>query len=169
MTDFCFGSMGQLSTIFSVGKTRFRGLAFCHHEDLGLRSKKLLLQHVFELSEPSREDTVCPALCVGYKSETVVALSKGRSCISTRIQVNRPLQLVKAPVGLSDIQRHVLTALMPVFCLPYARAVLKDSNLDWLAGFLLAWGKVAAWKMRLELMEMTPDGGAAAAAAASEN
>jgi len=112
-------------------------------------SKRLLLEHILELSKPKHEVLRCPSVCVGYKVETVVSLSKGRSCVSSKLSVNRPLALLPAPGPLSDVQRRVLAALLPMFCLPYAKSTLKGSTRDWVVGFLLAWGKVAACRLRL--------------------
>eukprot|EP00931_Biecheleriopsis_adriatica_P066770 TRINITY_DN4104_c0_g1_i1.p1 TRINITY_DN4104_c0_g1~~TRINITY_DN4104_c0_g1_i1.p1 ORF type:complete len:706 (-),score=138.05 TRINITY_DN4104_c0_g1_i1:327-2360(-) len=114
-------------------------------------SKRLLLQHLLELSKPSSKVVSCPRLCIGYKAETVVSLSKGKSCVSSKLSVNRPLTLLDAPGPLSDVQRRVLAALMPMLCLPYARSALQGPTRDWVVGFLLIWGKVAAAKLKLDL------------------
>lgn len=107
-------------------------------------SKRVLLDHILELSKPSSNALTCPGLCVGYKVETVVSLSKGRSCVKSKLSVNRPLKLLSAEGRTSDVQRRVLAALLPMFCLPYAKSTLKGDTRDWVVGFLLAWGKVAA-------------------------
>lgn len=112
------------------------------------QTKRLLLHHVLELPKPSRRTSNCPPLCVGYKAETVVTLSKGKSCVTSKITVNKPLQLLQgSPV--SHVQCRVLTALLPLFCLPYARSVLKGDTRDWIEAFLLAWGKIALAQLRL--------------------
>lgn len=113
--------------------------------------KRVLLQHVLELSKPTREVIRCPRSCVGYKAETVVSLGKGRSCVSSKLSVERPLSLLQAPGPLSDVQRRVLAALLPMCCLPYARSILRGHTKDWVIGLLLAWGKVAAFSLQLSL------------------
>lgn len=112
-------------------------------------SKRVLLQHILELSKPTGEVLRCPRVCVGYKAETVVALGKGRSCVSSKLSVERPLSLLQAPGPLSRIQCRVLLALLPMSCLPYVRSSLKCAEQDWIIGFLLAWGKVAACMLQL--------------------
>lgn len=83
----------------------------------------------------------------------VVSLGKGRSNVSSKLSVERPLTLLQAPGPLSDVQRRVLAALLPMCCLPYVRSLapsIQDAQLfkrgslqkqEWLIGFLLAWGK----------------------------
>jgi hypothetical protein len=119
-------------------------------------SRRLLLHHVLELARPSRSRLArgaceCPSFCVGYKSETVVTLSKGKSCVTSKLNVTRPLALLRTsqPVYLSELQRRVLTALLPMLCLPYARTALRGPTKDWVVTFLLAWGKVATACLRL--------------------
>mmetsp|Transcript_71028 Transcript_71028/g.169479 ORF Transcript_71028/g.169479 Transcript_71028/m.169479 type:complete len:615 (-) Transcript_71028:55-1899(-) len=113
--------------------------------------KRVLLQHILELSKPTSEVIRCPRTCVGYKTETVVSLGKGRSNVSSKLSVERPLKLLQAPGPLSDVQRRVLAALLPMCCLPYARTVLRGATRDWVLGLLLAWGKVAASSLELQL------------------
>ncbi|CAK0894509.1 unnamed protein product, partial [Prorocentrum cordatum] len=85
-------------------------------------SKRLLLHHVMQLAQPSRKAHLCPQLCIGYKSETVVTLSKGKSCVKSVLSVTKPLRLLEsANSPVSDVQRQVLMALLPMLCLPYAR------------------------------------------------
>jgi len=113
-------------------------------------SKRLLFQHVLELARPSRQVCTCPPVCVAYKAETVVTLSKGKSCVTSKLNVTKPLALLKAQAQpLSDVQRQVLAAMLPLFCLPYARSALKGNTRDWVIGFLLAWGKMATAALRL--------------------
>ncbi|CAE8649177.1 unnamed protein product, partial [Polarella glacialis] len=112
-------------------------------------SKRILFHHVLELSRTSRQARNCPPVCVGFKAETVVSLSRGRSCVSSKLSLERPLKLIQAQQPLSDLQRRVLAALMPMFCLPYARSALPSGTKDWIIGFLLAWGKVAAFKLKV--------------------
>eukprot|EP00435_Cladocopium_sp_Y103_P025355 s321_g6.t1 len=92
--------------------------------------KRVLLQHVLELSKATSEVIRCPRSCVGYKAETVVSLGKGRSCVSSKLSVERPLSLLQAPGPLSDVQRRVLAALLPLCCLPYARSILRGQTQD---------------------------------------
>lgn len=113
--------------------------------------KRVLLQHVLELSKATSEVIRCPRSCVGYKAETVVSLGKGRSCVSSKLSVERPLSLLQAPGLLSDVQRQVLAALLPLCCLPYARSILRGQTQDWVVGLLLAWGKVATCSLQLSL------------------
>lgn len=113
--------------------------------------KRVLLQHVLELSKATSEVIRCPRSCVGYKAETVVSLGKGRSCVSSKLSVERPLSLLQAPGPLSDVQRRVLAALLPLCCLPYARSILRGQTQDWVVGLLLAWGKVATCSLQLSL------------------
>eukprot|EP00930_Biecheleria_cincta_P008650 TRINITY_DN11017_c0_g1_i1.p1 TRINITY_DN11017_c0_g1~~TRINITY_DN11017_c0_g1_i1.p1 ORF type:complete len:716 (-),score=131.15 TRINITY_DN11017_c0_g1_i1:152-2299(-) len=113
------------------------------------QQKRLLLEHVLQLSKPSCKVLHCPRVCVGFKSETVVSLSKGKSCVTSKLSMTKPLALLEAPGPLSGVQRQVLMALLPMFCLPYARAALHGATRDWVVGFLLAWGKVAAANLQL--------------------
>lgn len=108
-------------------------------------SRRLLFHHILELSKPSHEGRVWPPLCVAFHSETVVALSKGKSCVTSKLSLTRPLTLLKVKSPMSQLQGRVLLALFPLFCLPYARALRQE----WLIGFLLAWGKVAVAMLRL--------------------
>mmetsp|Transcript_74183 Transcript_74183/g.214907 ORF Transcript_74183/g.214907 Transcript_74183/m.214907 type:complete len:524 (+) Transcript_74183:1773-3344(+) len=110
--------------------------------------KRLLLQHVLELPKPSRRTSTCPPLCIGYKAETVVTLSKGKSCVTSKLSLNRPLHLEKG-APLSDIQRRTLRALLPLFCLPYARTALRGETRVWVETLLLAWGKVTMSRLQL--------------------
>jgi len=111
-------------------------------------TKRLLLQHILELPRPSRRTSSCPPLTIDYQMETVVTLSKGKSCVTSKLSVNKPLKLQQGS-PLSDVQRRVLAALMPMFCLPYARSVLRGDTLRWVEVFLLAWGKVAVARLQL--------------------
>lgn len=113
-------------------------------------SKRVLLHHVLQLSRPSHQAVKCPALCVAYKSETVVTLSKdrGRSAVTSKFSI-ADLSLVPTAASMSHIQRQVLAALLPMSCMPYVRYTLKGRTQDWVASFLLAWGKVAASQLRL--------------------
>jgi len=113
-------------------------------------TKRLLLQHVLELPKPSRRTSTCPPLCVGYRDETVVTLSKGKCCVTSKLSVPRPLQLMQGS-PLSDVQRRVLAALLPLFCLPYARSALTGASRRWMEGFLLAWGKLAIARFQLSI------------------
>lgn len=106
-------------------------------------TRRLLLLHVLELARPRRQVCQCPPLCVGYRSETVVALGKGRSCVSSRLSISRPLSLQKAHMVLSPIQRRVLAALLPLYCLPYARSALEGTMREYVVSVLLAWAKIA--------------------------
>jgi len=110
--------------------------------------KRILLQHVLELPKPSRRTSTCPPLCIGYKAETVVTLSKGKSCVTSKLSVSRPLQLSQGS-PLSDTQRRTLRATLPLFCLPYARSALRSDMRLWVEVFLLSWGKVAVSRMQL--------------------
>eukprot|EP00931_Biecheleriopsis_adriatica_P066771 TRINITY_DN4104_c0_g1_i3.p1 TRINITY_DN4104_c0_g1~~TRINITY_DN4104_c0_g1_i3.p1 ORF type:complete len:697 (-),score=153.06 TRINITY_DN4104_c0_g1_i3:5-2095(-) len=137
-------------------RSRWSGLRFLasllpNPQKRGCSSKRLLLQHLLELSKPSAQVVRCPRFCVGYKAETVVSLSKGKSCVSSKLSLNRPLSLLEAPGTLSGVQQKVLAALLPMLCLPYARSALRGSTRDWVVGFLLVWGKVAAAKLKLDL------------------
>mmetsp|Transcript_85228 Transcript_85228/g.104510 ORF Transcript_85228/g.104510 Transcript_85228/m.104510 type:complete len:284 (-) Transcript_85228:8-859(-) len=114
-------------------------------------NKRVLLQHVLELSKPTSEVIRCPRSCVGYKAETVVSLGKGRSNVSSKLSVERPLTLLQAPGPLSDVQRRVLAALLPMCCLPYARSTLRGQTQEWVVGLLLTWGKVSATFLQLNL------------------
>lgn len=106
-------------------------------------AKRLMLNHVLELARPRRKATQCPQVCVGYQLETLVKLSKGKSCLTTNHTIQRPLKLLEAPLVMSPMQCKVLAALLPFFCLPYARTVLRGKTQEWVVGFLLAWGKVS--------------------------
>jgi len=112
-------------------------------------SKRVLLLHVLELARPQRHARACPPLCVGYTAETVVTLSKGKSCVSSKLSISRPLKLLRTPAPLSDVQRRVLSALLPMMCLPYARSALRGSTRTWVVTLLLTWGKVAVASLRL--------------------
>lgn len=129
---------------------RFLAITLPNPQRREFASKRVLLQHVLELSRPIKEVfPMSPAACISYKSETVVSLSKGRSNVTSRLSVEKPLKLVQASSPLSNVQRSVLAALMPMFCLPYARSALRGDDLVWVVTFLLAWGKVAAWRLNL--------------------
>ncbi|CAE7396581.1 Slc47a1, partial [Symbiodinium pilosum] len=128
---------------------RFLAVSLPSPQKREFASKRVLLQHILELSKPTGEVLTCPRVCVGYKAETVVALGKGRSCVSSKLSVERPLSLLQAPGPLSRIQRRVLSALLPMSCLPYVRSSLRGAAQDWIMGFLLAWGK--AWAQLCEL------------------
>mmetsp|Transcript_79492 Transcript_79492/g.125385 ORF Transcript_79492/g.125385 Transcript_79492/m.125385 type:complete len:705 (-) Transcript_79492:98-2212(-) len=110
-------------------------------------AKRLMLHHVLELGKPKRNATICPQVCVGYQLETVVKLSKGKSCLTSNHTISRPLKLVEAPLLISPMQREVLATLLPFFCLPYARTVTCGKTRDWIVGYLLAWGKVSLASM----------------------
>jgi len=113
-------------------------------------SKRLLLHHVMQLAQPSRKAHLCPQLCIGYKSETVVTLSKGKSCVKSVLSVTKPLRLLEsANSPVSDVQRQVLMALLPMLCLPYARIALKGSVRDCVVTLLIAWGKISAATLQL--------------------
>lgn len=114
-------------------------------------SKRLLLHHVLELSRPSRQVHNCPAVCIGYKAETVVTLSKGKSCVKSMLSLAKPISLLPDTQPLSSVQQRVLVALLPLFCLPYARFALRGATREWVTTFLLAWGKVAASSLHLPL------------------
>merc|ERR1712061_87426 len=115
--------------------------------------RRLLLQHVLELAKPTRRAQTCPSVCIGYKTETVVTLSKGKSCVKSVLSVRKPLSLLQAPHPLSDVQRRVLVALLPLFCLPYARTALRGHTRDWVVALLLAWGKAAATALTLPALD----------------
>lgn len=106
-------------------------------------ARRLMLLHVLELARPNRQARPGPEVCVGYQMETVVTLSKGKSCVTSKHSVTRPLTLIKAPPLTSPVQAEVLRACLPFFCLPYARTVLRGKTQEWVVGVLLAWGKVS--------------------------
>mmetsp|Transcript_100664 Transcript_100664/g.174792 ORF Transcript_100664/g.174792 Transcript_100664/m.174792 type:complete len:709 (-) Transcript_100664:99-2225(-) len=106
-------------------------------------AKRLMLLHVLELARTNRQARTGPQVCVGFQMETVVTLSKGKSCVTSKHNVTRPLTLIKAPPLTSPVQAEVLRACLPFFCLPYARTVLRGKTQEWIVGFLLAWGKVS--------------------------
>mmetsp|Transcript_38365 Transcript_38365/g.90166 ORF Transcript_38365/g.90166 Transcript_38365/m.90166 type:complete len:743 (+) Transcript_38365:91-2319(+) len=137
-------------------QSRWALLMYCskllpNPEKRALPTRRLLLQHVLELARPGRQVQECPKLCVEYKTETVVTLSKGKSCVSSRLSIAKPLALQKADLLLSPLQRRMLVALMPLFCLPYARKVLRGQTKQWVIAVLLAWGKISASMMSLGL------------------
>jgi len=111
--------------------------------------KRLLLLHVLELARPKRQVQVCPPVCVGYQEETIVSLSKGRSSITSFLRVGKPLTLLEDPLLLSPIQRRVLRALLPIFCIPYAQSALRGRDRMQVMALLLAWGKVAIASLHL--------------------
>jgi len=111
-------------------------------------SKRLLMLHVLELARPGQSNLPCPPLCVGYKTETVVSLSKGRSCVTSKLSLQKPLTLLKSPSPLSPVQRQVLLALLPLVCVPYAKRALRGHTQRWVVAFLLAWGKVSMCNLR---------------------
>lgn len=113
-------------------------------------SKRLLLHHVLQLAQPSRKAYLCPQLCIGYKSETVVTLSKGKSCVKSVLSVTKPFGLLEGATSpVSDVQRQVLMALLPMLCLPYARIALRGSMRDCIVTLLIAWGKISAATLQL--------------------
>merc|ERR1712232_1276442 len=107
------------------------------------------MQHVLELSRPRRAVVHSRPVCVGYESETVVTLSKGKSCVTSKLSLQKPLKLIKSESQLSPIQCKVLAALLPFLCLPYADRAFRGDSRRWLMCFLLAWAKVAMWKFQL--------------------
>jgi len=114
-------------------------------------TKRLQALHVFELARPRRSVFPYPPVCVRYESETVVTLSKGKSCVTSKLSLQKPLTLVAADSPLSPVQRNVLAALLPLLCLPYADSALRgDSDTRrWVMALLVAWSKVAIWKFQL--------------------
>jgi hypothetical protein len=111
-------------------------------------ARRLMLNHVLELARPNRDGSInCPKVCVGYQLETLVRLSKGKSCLTSNHTITRPLKLLETPQAMTPIQKKVLAALLPFFCLPYARTVLHGPTQDWVVGFLLAWGKVSMFSL----------------------
>lgn len=128
---------------------RFLALTLHNPHKREFPSKRLLLHHVFELAKPSQKIRECPSVCVGYKAETVVTLRNGKSCVKSVLSVVRPVSLLQAPQPLSEVQWQVLSALVPFFCLPYARSALRGHTRDWVVAFLLAWGKIAAVALSL--------------------
>merc|ERR1712060_183079 len=112
-------------------------------------SQRLLLKHVLELARPSVRTYPCPSVCVAYTTETVVTLSKGKSCVKSRFSMKKPLALQQAEQPLSDVQRRVLTALFPMLCLPYTRSVLRGHSREWVVALLPMWGKAAATALNL--------------------
>jgi len=128
---------------------RFLALTLRNPQKREFHAKRLLWHHVHELARPARKVVECPSVCVGYKAETVVTLRNGKSCVKSVLSLTRPLTLLTAPQPLSDVQQQVLSALLPVFCLPYARSALRGQTRDWVVALLLAWGKVAAVTLKL--------------------
>jgi hypothetical protein len=112
-------------------------------------SKRLLMLHVLELARPRRSFIPVTPTCVRYDSETVVTLSKGKSCVTSKLSVKRPLALIKDDSPMSPLQRKVLMALLPMLCLPYADRALVGNTRRWVMALLLAWTKVAMWKFQL--------------------
>lgn len=110
-------------------------------------AKRLMLHHVLELGKPKRNSMACPEVCIPYQLETVVKLSKGKSCLTSNHTISRPLKLVQAPLLISPMQREVLATLLPFFCLPYARTVMRGKTKEWIVAYLLAWGKVSLFNM----------------------
>jgi len=106
-------------------------------------AKRLMLNHVLEVARPGRTARTCPQVCVGFTTETLVRLSKGKSCLTSNHIFARPLKLLDAPELVSPMQQKVLAAMLPFFCLPYARSVLHGKTQDWVVAFLVAWGKVS--------------------------
>lgn len=106
-------------------------------------ARRLMLNHVLEVARPTRNTKDCPQVCMSYELETLVTLSKGKSCLKTNHTLKRPLKLNDSPLTTTPLQQKVLSALVPFFCLPYAQTVLRGTTQDWVVGFLLAWGKVA--------------------------
>merc|ERR1719313_7609 len=116
----------------------------------GFSLKRVIISHCLEKSRPCRKVTACPGFSVGYKSETVVSLSKGKSCVTSKHSLQQPLALLKNGNHLlTSLQRHVLMALMPLLCVPYAEHALCGETRQWVVGFLLAWGKVSMWNLRI--------------------
>lgn len=117
-------------------------------------TKRIMMNHVFELARPSRQVRQCPDVCVAYKAETVVMLSKGKSSVTSKLAVQRPLELMKGtPAPMTHVQSRVLAALLPLLCLPYARSTLRGHTRRWVETFLLAWGKVAVARLELPLYQ----------------
>jgi hypothetical protein len=110
-------------------------------------AKRLMLLHVLELAKSCSRAKIWPDVCIGFKLETVVKLSKGKSCLTSNHTVTRPLKLLEAPTLISPVQLKILHMVLPFFCLPYARTVLRGSTQDWVVAFLLAWGKVSCFSM----------------------
>lgn len=113
-----------------------------------LPARRLMLNHVIEMARPNRETSCCPQVCVGFEIETLVRLSKGKSCLTSNHIFKRPVTLLETPLLMSPMQQKALRAFLPFFCLPYARSVLKGETQAWVVGFLLAWGKVAIFNLR---------------------
>merc|ERR1712113_1185137 len=111
--------------------------------------RHLLLQHVLELARPQRSTRDCPSVWLETKQETVVNLSKGKSVVSQRLSVARPLAISKAPQTMALAQQDVIMAFLPLFCTRYARAALKGTTRDWLLAVLITWGKVAVHCLKL--------------------
>jgi hypothetical protein len=110
-------------------------------------AKRLMLLHVLELAKPCSHAKICPEVCVGFQLETVVKLSKGKSCLTSNHTITRPLKLLEAPMLISPVQLKILRTLLPFFCLPYARTVLRGTTQTWVVALLLAWGKVSCFSM----------------------
>jgi len=110
-------------------------------------ARRLMLNHVIEVARPTRATLNCPQVCMGFDIETLVRLSKGKSCLTSNYTIKKPLKMIEDKLLMSPLQRKVLAALLPFFCLPYARTVLKGTTRDWVVGFLLAWGKVAIFNL----------------------
>mmetsp|Transcript_41407 Transcript_41407/g.75007 ORF Transcript_41407/g.75007 Transcript_41407/m.75007 type:complete len:627 (-) Transcript_41407:60-1940(-) len=128
---------------------KFCSTLFRNPEHQSFPTRRLLLLHVLELARPHRQVCVCPSLCVEYKTETVVTLSKGKSLVSSRVSIAKPVALQKANLLLSPVQLRMLVTLLPVFCLPYARKVLRGHTREWVVTVLLAWAKMSAVMMPL--------------------
>jgi len=130
---------------------RFLALTLRNPQKREFRAKRLLWHHVHELALPSRKVVECPSFCVGFKAETVVTLrnGQGKSCVKSVLSLTRPLALLTAAQPLSDVQQRVLSALLPIFCLPYARSALRGQTREWVVALLLAWGKVAVVTLKM--------------------
>jgi len=128
---------------------RFLAMTLRNPQKREFHAKRLLWHHVHELARPSRKVVECPAFCVGFKSETGGTLRNGKSCVKSVLSLTRPLTLLKAPQPLSDVQQRVLLALLPMFCLPYARSALRGQMREWVVALLLAWGKVATVTLKM--------------------
>merc|ERR1712007_238935 len=113
-------------------------------------SKRLLLLHVLELARPKRHVQLCPPVCIGYQEETLVSLSKAKSSITSSLRLSKPLALLEDSLVLSPIQRRVLLALLPIFCVPYAQSALHGHDRKQVMALLLAWGKVAIASLHLQ-------------------
>eukprot|EP00929_Paragymnodinium_shiwhaense_P107186 TRINITY_DN7324_c0_g3_i1.p1 TRINITY_DN7324_c0_g3~~TRINITY_DN7324_c0_g3_i1.p1 ORF type:complete len:656 (+),score=140.32 TRINITY_DN7324_c0_g3_i1:76-2043(+) len=112
-------------------------------------SKRVLLHHVMELARCRRSASHSPAVCVAFKSETVVTLSKGKGVVKSKLSLVKPLELLKTQALVSCLQRKVVRALIPFFCIPYAQHALKGETQRWVIAFLVAWGKLALHSLQL--------------------